>query len=80
MKGQTYQYWALSHVHEHSMQRGDVKITYPGNLQGCHIRELGARGALLVTAEAGEITDIERLEVGVLRWQALEVDISERPE
>ncbi len=31
----------------------------------------------MVTAEGNEITDLERLEVDVLRWQALEVDISE---
>lgn len=72
-----YQYWALGHVHEHWIQRGDVTIAYPGNLQGRHIRELGVRGALLVTAEDDEIADVERLEVGVLRWYALEVDISE---
>ena len=77
LKVKGYQYWALGHVHEHWMQRGDVTIAYPGNLQGRHIRESGARGALLVTAKAGEITDIERLEVDVLRWQALEIDISE---
>ena len=77
LKAKGYQYWALGHVHEHWMQRGDVTIAYPGNLQGRHIRELGARGALLVTAEDGEITDVERLEVDVLRWHALEVDVSE---
>jgi DNA repair exonuclease SbcCD nuclease subunit len=76
LQSKGYQYWALGHVHEHWMQRGDVTIAYPGNLQGRHIRELGARGALLVTAEDGEITDVERLEVDVLRWHALEVDIS----
>jgi DNA repair exonuclease SbcCD nuclease subunit len=72
-----YQYWALGHVHEHWMQRGEVTIAYPGNIQGRHIRELGARGALVVTAEDGEITDVQRLEVDVLRWHSLEVDISE---
>jgi DNA repair exonuclease SbcCD nuclease subunit len=77
LQSKGYQYWALGHVHEHWMQRGDVTIAYPGNLQGRHIRELGARGALLVTAEDGEITEIDRLEVDVLRWHALEVDISE---
>jgi len=77
LQAKGYQYWALGHVHEHWMQRGDVTIAYPGNLQGRHIRELGARGALVVTAEDGEITDVERLEVDVLRWHALEVDISE---
>ena len=71
-----YQYWALGHVHEHWIQRGDTTIAYPGNLQGRHIREQGARGALLVTAEGGEITEVDRLEVDVLRWHALEIDIS----
>lgn len=72
-----YQYWALGHVHECWIQRGRVTIAYPGNIQGRHIRESGTRGALLVTAEDNEITDVERLEVDVLRWLVLEVDISE---
>jgi DNA repair protein SbcD/Mre11 len=76
LQAKGYQYWALGHVHEHWMLRGEVTIAYPGNLQGRHIRELGARGALLVTAEDGEITEVERLEVDVLRWHALDVDIS----
>jgi len=77
LRAKGYQYWALGHVHEHWMQRGDVTIAYPGNLQGRHIREQGARGALLVTAEGKDITEVERLEVDVLRWHAMEVDISE---
>ena len=72
-----YQYWALGHVHEHWMQRGDVTIAYPGNLQGRHVRELGARGALLITAEDDEIIEVDRLVVDVLRWHVLEVDIGE---
>lgn len=31
----------------------------------------------MVTAEDGEITDVDRVEVDVLRWYALEVDISD---
>jgi exonuclease SbcD len=76
LQAKGYQYWALGHVHEHWVQRGDVTIAYPGNLQGRHIRELGARGALMVTAEGREITAVDRLEMDVLRWHALEVDIS----
>ena len=76
LQAKGYQYWALGHVHEHWMLRGEVTIAYSGNLQGRHIRELGARCALLVTAEDGEITEVDRLEVDVLRWHALEVDIS----
>lgn len=76
LQAKGYQYWALGHVHEHWVQRGDVTIAYPGNLQGRHIRELGVRGALLVTAEDGEIAEVERLAVDVLRWHALDIDIS----
>ena len=76
LQAKGYQYWALGHVHEHWIQRGNTTIAYPGNLQGRHIRELGARGALMVTAEDGEITEVDRLEVDVLRWHALEIDIS----
>lgn len=77
LQAKGYQYWALGHVHEHWITRGDVTIAYPGNLQGRHIRELGARGALVVTAGDGEITNIDRVDVDVLRWHALEVDISD---
>ncbi len=75
LQAKGYQYWALGHVHEHWIQRGHTTIAYPGNLQGRHIREAGSRGALLVTAEADEITKIDRLEVDVLRWHAIEIDI-----
>lgn len=77
LQAKGYQYWALGHVHEHWIQRGDTTIAFPGNLQGRHIRELGARGALLVSAEGNEIQEVDRLEVDVLRWQLLEVDIGD---
>ena len=54
-----------------------MTIAYPGNLQGRHIRETGAHGALLVTAEGTQITRIDRLEVDVLRWHLLEIDASQ---
>lgn len=71
-----YAYWALGHVHEHKVWTGASTIVFPGNLQGRHIRETGARGAILVTAEDGQIESVERLYVDVLRWLALEVDVS----
>lgn len=71
-----YQYWALGHVHEHQVWRGASTIAFPGNLQGRHIREPGPRGALLVTTDEAEIQSVERLIVDVLRWHALDVDVS----
>lgn len=71
-----YEYWALGHVHEHQVWRGESTIAFPGNLQGRHIRETGPRGALMVSASEQTITSVDRLHVDVLRWHALQVDVS----
>lgn len=76
LEARGYQYWALGHVHEYRVWRGAAVIAFPGNLQGRHIREPGPRGALMVSVEGGDITDIERLHVDVLRWHALDVDVA----
>jgi DNA repair exonuclease SbcCD nuclease subunit len=55
---------------------GASTIVFPGNLQGRHIRETGRRGAVLVTVEQGR-TQVERLYLDVLRWEAVSVDASE---
>jgi len=71
-----YQYWALGHVHEHAILQKDPWVVFPGNLQGRHIRETGARGAVLVSADEAGIQSVERLLVDVLRWHRVEVDAS----
>jgi DNA repair exonuclease SbcCD nuclease subunit len=72
-----YHYWALGHVHDfwHDV-KGDSNIVFPGNLQGRHVRELGPKGAVLVTADEDGIKQVDRLIVDVLRWNVLEVDVS----
>lgn len=69
-----YQYWALGHVHEFQTWQGAATIVFPGNLQGRHVRETGARGAVLVTVANDGAIRLERLLVDVLRWHHLEVD------
>ncbi len=77
LRARGYQYWALGHVHEHRIERStDCTIAFPGNLQGRHIRETGPRGALMVTAEGTDIVSVQRMFVDVLRWHALDVDVS----
>lgn len=71
-----YDYWALGHVHEFAILHRDPWVAFPGNLQGRHSRELGERGALLVTADEAGIQTVERLAVAVLRWERLEVDVA----
>ncbi len=72
-----YDYWALGHVHEHAVLQQDPWVVFPGNLQGRHVRETGARGAMLVTADESGIHSVERLLVDVLRWHVVDVDASE---
>lgn len=76
LEARGYQYWALGHVHDHRIWTGRSTIAFPGNLQGRHIRETGPRGALMVTANGADIASVERLHVDVLRWHALEVDVT----
>lgn len=71
-----YDYWALGHVHEHEIVSKDPWIVFPGNLQGRHARELGPRGAVMVTVDDGHIQSVERAFTDVLRWDHVTVDVS----
>jgi len=75
LRAKEYDYWALGHVHEYRVVEQSPRIVYPGNLQGRSVRELGPRGAVLVTVN-GEQVQTERIVVDVLRWHHLEVDAS----
>ena len=72
-----YDYWALGHVHEHQVLHEQPHVVFPGNLQGRHVRETGAKGAYLVTVETGEVADLTHLEMDVVRWLILEVDVAQ---
>lgn len=72
-----YQYWALGHVHQPQVVSRDPWVVYPGNTQGRHIRETGARGCRLVTVgDDLEVIDAEFRALDVARWARLEVDVS----
>lgn len=71
-----YDYWALGHVHEHSIVSRDPWIVFPGNLQGRHAKELGPRGAILATVDGGRILGVERVFTDVLRWAHITVNVS----
>lgn len=72
-----YDYWALGHVHEHAILQKSPWVVFPGNLQGRHIREIDARGAVLVTADEAGIQSVERVLVDALRWHVVDVDASQ---
>lgn len=76
LKAKGYQYWALGHVHQREEVLRDPWIVFPGNLQGRHIREIGPKGCSLVTVEAQEVTQVEHVDLDILRWQLCQVDVS----
>jgi DNA repair exonuclease SbcCD nuclease subunit len=63
-----YEYWALGHVHQREVVHSDPYVVFPGNLQGRHARELGEKGATLVTFEGDRISLVEHRALDVVRW------------
>lgn len=71
-----YDYWALGHIHARRVLSEQPWIVFPGNIQGRHPKETGAKGCTLVTYDEGGISQVEHRTVDVLRWVALEVDVT----
>jgi exonuclease SbcD len=72
-----YDYWALGHVHQREVLNEDPWVVFPGNLQGRHARETGAKGATLVTVEAGRITEVAHQTLDAVRWCVARVDAAQ---
>ena len=70
-----YEYWALGHVHQPQVLHEQPHVIFPGNLQGRHVKETGAKGAYLVTVEEGQIVEVSFQEFDVVRWEVLNVDV-----
>ena len=67
----SYAYWALGHIHQRQAVRRDPPIHYPGNVQGRHPAEDGAKGALVVTLAAGAAPVVEFQALAPVRWETL---------
>ena len=76
LRSKGYDYWALGHVHGRSVLHEDPWIVFPGNLQGRHARETGAKGFTVGTVDSGEVSGIEAHDADVVRWAHCNVDIS----
>lgn len=79
LRSKGYDYWALGHVHAREIVSREPWVVYPGNMQGRHIREQGAKGCELVTVEDGSITT-EPVALDVLRWAELAIDVTGMPD
>ncbi len=70
-------YWALGHVHTRQTLRQERPVVvYPGNPQGRHPLETGARGVYLVeVGDYGEVR-MDFRPADVVRWERLSLDIA----
>ncbi len=72
-----YDYWALGHIHQREVVRAqNPAIVFPGNLQGRHARETGAKGATLVRVVDGRIADMTALTLDAARFASLNLDLT----
>ncbi len=71
-------YWALGHVHRRYLDdEANPRIAFSGCIQGRDIKEVGARGAYLVTLTEGEPNRVEFVPTASVAWQRLTIDVSE---
>jgi DNA repair exonuclease SbcCD nuclease subunit len=71
-----YDYWALGHVHAPALLCERPLVVMPGNLQGRHARECGPRGFVSVEVGAGVPPRHTICPIDVVRWEAVEVDVT----
>ena len=70
-----YDYWALGHVHGAAILHERPYIVFPGNLQGRHIRETGAKGAKLVRVTDADVREVSSITCDVVRWAEIAVNV-----
>ena len=69
-----YEYWALGHVHKREILSREPWVVFPGNVQGRHANETGAKGAMLVTVTGNRVTDAAFVPLDVMRWARVPVE------
>ena len=73
-----YDYWALGHVHtRETLNARKPVIHYPGNTQGLHTGEPGARGATLVEVAEGGAVSLTPVWTDVVRWHRARTSIDD---
>ncbi len=77
LRSKGYQYWALGHVHKREVVSREPWIVFPGNSQGRHILEPGAKGCTLISVDNGDVSEVAHQELDVLRWSFCEVDAND---
>jgi hypothetical protein len=74
LRASGHQYWALGHVHEHAVRSRHPFVVFPGNTQGRHIRETGAKGAVVVRVREGAVVSLEHRACDEVRFAQARID------
>jgi DNA repair exonuclease SbcCD nuclease subunit len=69
--------WLLGHIHQPDALTVSAPSGYLGSVTGMDPGEAGARGPWLLTIEGGHITTLEQWPLAPLRWERLEIDLSD---
>ena len=70
-------YWALGHVHTREvLTEKSPTVVYPGNSQGRHPNEPGARGVYLVEVDDDGTVNLDFRAMDTVRWERPVLDIS----
>jgi len=77
LRSRGYDYWALGHVHRREVVAEDPWVVFPGNLQGRHARETGAKGCSLVEVDGGRLVRVKHRPLDLVRWSVCDVDLTE---
>ena len=80
LRSKEYQYWALGHIHKQEIVEEEPHVIFSGCIQGRHIREVGAKGCVLVSVDDCAVSDIDRISLDVLRWSLCDIDLSDADE
>ena len=75
LRSRSYDYWALGHIHKRAIMDEDPTIVYPGNIQGRHIRETGAKGCMLISVDDAQQIEAVFRPLDVFRWELCRVDV-----
>ena len=72
--------WLLGHIHKPDDLAAPSPKGYLGSLTGLSRRESGPRGPWLIAIDRGAIAEVRQLPLAPLRWQRLEVDLTDAAE
>lgn len=72
-----YDYWALGHIHLREVLHASPYIVYPGNTQGRHVKETGAKGAYVVEVDERHHVSLRFEPLDEVRWCDEAVDIAD---